>query len=1088
MVDIALDIMAGPRAKVDGRTLLRRSLIIAFEVVAALIAGIAILIGFVAWRLADGHPVHLGFLIPYFEHSLDAPDRAFTIKLDDLVVTWTGGNQLVSIRAIHVRALSQEGRELASVPQIGLRLSVRGMMRGLVAPTEVEIFDPRIHVRRSRDGTFQFLATVPGASEGQSSSILPELLSDLMGPMNPDLPTGYLQRAHLVGGTLVFDDQRTGLVWHAPKIDIDFSRGEHGITGDMSAEVVELGNPARLHAHFIYDPATRDITAHAGYRGVDIAALGLIAPDLSTLSESQLEFDGTLDTIVNLNGHIGAMHFTVASGAGEIVLPGRLDRPLAISGLALSGELADEFDTLVLDTLTLDLGGPQFSASGKLSGLISQHTPRTGRLHLESRLAINNMPAAALRHYWPTTGGSIDNPRVWIVDDIDEGILNEAEANLDVDLLGGDTAAISVRSFAGKLKATGLSIHYLMPLPPLRGVNGTATFDTSKFVADFGSGGVGNLALKTGHLEITGLDKPNQIIDVAGDVNGPIKDALQLLDNPRLGFPKKVGIDPADSAGTAETHLSFRFPAVKELPFEKVQLNASAKLMGAKIGKIFLGRDLTDGNFDLKLNSQGMGATGTAKLAGIPAGMRWELHFYGEDFTNRVSLAANSDAATLAGLGFDYRDVINGPLRLDLVYTEFKNRLSEVNVDFDLVGAVAAVDFAKWKKPAGSPGHATIRMTLDKKHPVDISAFSFGAGDFSGSGKGRFSPDGKLAEATFDHVTLGQTRLDAVSVRFGDPQWDIHIGGGVFDAEPFIGKSKGPGSTPPPSPPPNPPPAEEDKPSRPYAISAERLAKVVIGPGRAIENIRMKAVYDGLHWESMEGDGALPGGKALTLRWLPAAGGTHQLSVVADDAGGALKLLDIVDNVVGGRLSITGTAIDSVPKRPIKGHMEISEYRLIKQSALIRLLTIATLTGLADALTGEGFQMYRFTGDFTKTGGRIDIPLARTYGPSLGLTATGYLDYDTDRIAIQGTVVPAYALNSIIGQIPIVGYLLTGGQGGGIFAVVYTASGHLSQPAIVVNPLSALAPGFLRGVFSVGNPDSPPTALPPNFVTPGKKN
>ncbi|HEX3065516.1 MAG TPA: hypothetical protein VHQ39_08535, partial [Dongiaceae bacterium] len=67
MVDIALDIMAGPRAKVDGRTLLRRSLIIAFEVVAALIAGIAILIGFVAWRLADGHPVHLGFLIPYFE-------------------------------------------------------------------------------------------------------------------------------------------------------------------------------------------------------------------------------------------------------------------------------------------------------------------------------------------------------------------------------------------------------------------------------------------------------------------------------------------------------------------------------------------------------------------------------------------------------------------------------------------------------------------------------------------------------------------------------------------------------------------------------------------------------------------------------------------------------------------------------------------------------------------------------------------------------------------------------------------------------------------------------------------------------------
>src|SRR6185437_11239677 len=128
------------------------------------------------------------------------------------------------------------------------------------------------------------------------------------------------------------------------------------------------------------------------------------------------------------------------------------------------------------------------------------------------------------------------------------------------------------------------------------------------------------------------------------------------------------------------------------------------------------------------------------------------------------------------------------------------------------------------------------------------------------------------------------------------------------------------------------------------------------------------------------------------------------------------------------------------------------EYRLVKQSALVRLLSIATLTGLVDALTGEGFQMYRFIGDFTKTGGRIDVPLARTYGPSLGLTASGYFDYDTDRIDVRGTVVPAYALNSLVGQIPLIGHFLTGGKGTGIFAVVYNATGKLSEPTISVNP------------------------------------
>jgi Protein of unknown function/AsmA-like C-terminal region len=1066
--------------------LLRRGLLIVFEIIAALIAGVAILIGFTAWRLADGHPVHLGFLVPYFERSLAAPDRTFKVKLDDLIVTWTGGEQLLSIRAIGVRALSEDGRELASVPQIGLRLSVRAMMRGLVAPTEIEVFDPRIHVRRNRDGTFQFLATVASAGENQPSSILPEIFGDLMGPPNPDTSTGYLQRAHLVGGELVFDDQRTGLLWHAPKIDIDLLRDREGIVGRLSGQVVELGEPALVDVSFTYNSASRSVRVHGRYHGVDIASLGLIAPDLYVLSNSQLTFDGSLDTTANLDGRIGAMQFTINSGPGQIDLPNRLDQRLAIAGLTLAGQLDAGADTLALDTFTLDLGGPKVTATGKLSGLISQHTAKSGRVRFNGRLTVNNVPVPQLRHLWPVSGGDLDNPRAWIIDDIDQGVLNEAEANFDVDFAGGDFGAPNLRVFGGKLKATGLELYYLAPLPPMRGVDGTATFDAGQFVADFGSGGVGKLALKRGHLVISGLDKVEQIIAVEGDVEGPVHDALVLLDNPRLGFPRKVGIDPATSGGVTQTHLTFRFPAIKVLPFEKVQLTAKSKIENASLGHIFLGHDLTEGNFDLDLDNKGMEATGQAKLAGIPASLHWNLHFDGAEYNTRIALAANTSADDLARLGFDYRNVINGPLRTDLVFTEFKNHQSEVVIGFDLINAVAEVEFAKWKKPAGSPGHATIKMALEGQRPTAISAFDFQSGVFTGNGHGRFSPDGKLAQATFDNVILGQTRLNAVTVDFVGERWDIRVGGGVFDAEPFVPKTKvGAGDTPPA--PPLPPPGEE-KPTRPYTLVSDHLDRVVLGPGRAIENVRLKAAYDGLHWLSMEADGSLPGGKLLALRWLPAAGSTHQLSVTADDAGAALKLLDIVGNVVGGRLTITGSASDADPRRAIKGHAEISEYRLVKQSALIRLLTIATLTGLADALTGEGFQMYKFIADFTKTGGRIDIPLARTYGPSLGLTATGFLDYDTDKLDIRGTVVPAYALNSLIGQIPIVGYLLTGGEGTGMFAVIYNATGKLSQPTIIVNPLSALAPGFLRGVFNMfPSGGGTPSALPPN-VAPGKKN
>ena len=58
--------------------------------------------------------------------------------------------------------------------------------------------------------------------------------------------------------------------------------------------------------------------------------------------------------------------------------------------------------------------------------------------------------------------------------------------------------------------------------------------------------------------------------------------------------------------------------------------------------------------------------------------------------------------------------------------------------------------------------------------------------------------------------------------------------------------------------------------------------------------------------------------------------------------------------------------------------------------------------------------------------------------------------------------------NSVAGRIPVLGDLLTGGEeGGGVFAANYTATGPVESPDISVNPLSALAPGFLRNLFGI---------------------
>jgi hypothetical protein len=68
---------------------------------------------------------------------------------------------------------------------------------------------------------------------------------------------------------------------------------------------------------------------------------------------------------------------------------------------------------------------------------------------------------------------------------------------------------------------------------------------------------------------------------------------------------------------------------------------------------------------------------------------------------------------------------------------------------------------------------------------------------------------------------------------------------------------------------------------------------------------------------------------------------------------------------------------------------------------------------------------------------------------------------------MQGTIVPAYFFNSLLGNIPLVGKLFSPERGGGVFAASYAVRGRLDDPDVSVNPLAALTPGFLRGLFGL---------------------
>ncbi len=97
-------------------------------------------------------------------------------------------------------------------------------------------------------------------------------------------------------------------------------------------------------------------------------------------------------------------------------------------------------------------------------------------------------------------------------------------------------------------------------------------------------------------------------------------------------------------------------------------------------------------------------------------------------------------------------------------------------------------------------------------------------------------------------------------------------------------------------------------------------------------------------------------------------------------------------------------------------------------------------------------------------------------GPAVGATVEGQIDYIKNDAHLRGTFVPFYGLNNMFGQIPIVGMILGGGSNEGLLGITYEATGPPNAPRILVNPVSAIAPGMLRKFIPS------PGAFDPNFV------
>lgn len=1022
-------------------------------------------IGALAWRLSQG-PLAIDQLARLLEGHFNSEGGA-RITIGGAALAWEGFglgiDRPLDIRVSDVRLFDKAGAEVVALPEGEVSLGLRSLLLGRIEPRAIALTGIRLLLIREADGAISLdlgrrgEGEVPekaGEPAGRDAALFAELGLAPLAEGEEPARWAELRRLLVRAGDLVVEDRQLGARWTIPDAEVELRRVPAGrgtaIAADASgiAHAGDARLPLSLRARLAPDGTAE---AEMTVAPVEPAALAAALPALAPLAAVEARVSGTLSLTRAADGAISAGRLRATLGPGRIVLPG--SEPVPVIAAALVARHGA--DGITLDEARLVLQGtdgpsPTITASGHA-------TPdEAGAWIAEATLTLDAVSASDLPHLWP--GSVAPRPRAWITANITEGLARALDVTLRA-TIPASRDALRIEHVQGGLRAEGVTVHYLRPMPPVTGVSAELRLGLTEIGIAAREGRVGAIAVPEGTVRISALDKPMEQAEIAFRVQAPLAEAIRLLEHPRINLLARRPLPPGIT-GTGEASVTIGFPLKNDLAFEEIAVTATARTEDGRVPDLLAGHAFERARIALSVNQQGLRLSGDGMFGAIRADVQGEMDFRPGPATQvveRFSARVPAQDGIPAMFDLDLAPYLTGPIAGEAVLETRRNGQGIATVRADLREARLAVDELGVEKPPGSPARGEGRLTLARGRLTGAEITRLEAGEIGGRARFVVTNAGRLDRIEVTEARLGPSRLSArvqlPEARGGS--YAVMLRGPVLDLSLRHAAAIAPGSA-------------DERATRGLRVDIEAsLDSVVFRPGHALADVRGQGMVQpgGV---IARADVTARAGERGTLRAeIVPDGQGRALTLTADDAGAVLNALGVITTVAEGTLTVRGHYADTKPGRPLTGEAEILAFRLREAPAGARVLQAMTLFGLLDLARGPGLSFDRAVAAFTLTEGVLELRDARAFGASLGFTAKGRIDRRNDTIDLEGTIVPAYILNSLLGYIPLIGRLFSPEQGGGLFAATYRVRGPLSDPEASVNPLAALTPGFLRGLFGI---------------------
>ena len=235
------------------------------------------------------------------------------------------------------------------------------------------------------------------------------------------------------------------------------------------------------------------------------------------------------------------------------------------------------------------------------------------------------------------------------------------------------------------------------------------------------------------------------------------------------------------------------------------------------------------------------------------------------------------------------------------------------------------------------------------------------------------------------------------------------------------------------------------------------LKKVFIDDINYLNNLSGNLKFNKSDLKNLNLNASFPGNKKLTFTIKTDQNNQKVTTLFSDYAKPLVKKYKFIKGFEDGYLDFY-----SVKKNKISNsNLKISDFKLNELPALTKILTLASLQGIADLLTGEGIRFNEFEMKFRNEKKLMTIDEIYAVGPAISIMMDGFVQND-ELISLRGTLVPATTLNKVIGSLPLLGDILVGKKTGeGVFGVSFKIKGPPKKLKTTVNPIKPLTPRFI---------------------------